>query len=51
MQFEEFDKKVKEAADHHHPAYDEQAWAKMEKLLNKHLPQKEERKKRFLFFI
>ena len=38
MQFDEFDKKAKEAADHHHPAYDEQAWAKMEKKLNKHLP-------------
>ncbi len=51
MQFEEFDKKVKEAADHHHPAYDEQAWAKMKKLLNKHLPQKEENRRRFLFFL
>jgi hypothetical protein len=51
MQFEEFDNKAKEAADHHHPAYDEQAWAKMEKLLNKHLPQKEDNRRRFLFFL
>jgi len=51
MQFEEFDNKAKEAAEHHHPAYDEQAWAKMEKLLNKHLPQKEDRRRRFLFFL
>jgi hypothetical protein len=51
MQFEEFDKKAKEAADHHHPAYDEQAWAKMEKLLNKHLPEKEDDNRRFLFFF
>jgi len=51
MQFDEFDKKVKEAADHHHPAYDEQAWTKMEKLLKKHLPQKEDDRRRFLFFF
>ncbi len=51
MQFEKFDNKVKEAADHHHPAYDERAWAKMEKLLNKHLPQKEDNRRRFLFFL
>lgn len=51
MSFENFDKKIKEAADHHHPAYDEQAWTKMEKLLNKHLPQKEDDRRRFLFII
>lgn len=53
MQFEEFDKKIKEAAENHHPAYDEQAWAKMNKLLDKHLPEKEERRRRFawLFFF
>ncbi len=51
MQFEEFDDKVKQAADHHHPAYDEQAWTRMEKLLDKHLPQEKEKKKRFIFFL
>lgn len=51
MQFEEFDDKVRQAADHHHPAYDEQAWTKMEKLLNKHLPQEKEKKRRFIFFL
>src|SRR6185503_2801033 len=51
MSFEEIDKKVKEAADHHHPAYDEKAWIKMEKLLNKHLPQKKDDRRRFLFLI
>ena len=34
MQFDDFDKKIKEAAEHHHPAYDEKAWDKMEKLLD-----------------
>jgi len=50
MQFEEFDKKMREAADHHHPNYDEKAWVKMEKLLDKHLPVEEDRR-RFLFLI
>ncbi len=51
MQFENFDKKVKEAADRHHPAYDENAWKKMEKLLDKHLPEKKDDKRRIIFFL
>lgn len=53
MQFDELDKRIRDAAAHHHPAYDEQAWAKMHGLLDKHLPEKEERKRRFIiwFFI
>ena len=51
MQSEEFDNKVKEAAENHHPAYDEKAWAGMEKLLNKHLPQENDGRKRFIFFL
>ncbi|MBC7873613.1 MAG: hypothetical protein H7Y01_06445, partial [Ferruginibacter sp.] len=51
MQFDEFDNKAKKAADHHHPAYDEQAWTKMEKLLNTHMPQKEDDRRRFLFLL
>jgi hypothetical protein len=51
MQFEEFDKKVREAAENHHPAYDEKAWAGMEKLLNKHLPQENDGRRRFIFFL
>jgi len=39
---EEINKKIKEAADQYHPAYDEEAWGKMEKLLDKHLPQKKD---------
>jgi hypothetical protein len=49
MQFEEFDKKIREAAEHHHPAYDEKAWDKMGALLDKHLPQEKERKRRFFW--
>lgn len=51
MQFEEFDIKVRQAADHHHPAYDQDAWLKMEKLLDKHMPQEKENKRRFIFFL
>ncbi|MBK5273070.1 MAG: hypothetical protein JJE22_18880, partial [Bacteroidia bacterium] len=51
MQSEEFDKKIIEAAEHHHPAYDENAWEKMEKLLDKHLPQKKDDKRRGIFFL
>lgn len=51
MQSEEFDKKVREAASHHHPAYDEQAWDKMHKLLDKHLPEEKDHRRRILFFL
>lgn len=51
MQSEEFDKKIKAAADHHHPAYDEQAWNKMHKLLDKHLPEEKDDRRRILFFL
>jgi len=51
MPFEEFDKKVKEAADHYHPAYDEKAWAKMERLLDKHLPQKNDDRRKYIFLL
>jgi hypothetical protein len=51
MQSEEFDNKVREAADHHHPAYDEKAWGKMEQLLDKHLPQEKDDRRRIIFFL
>lgn len=51
MLSEDFDKKVKEAADHHHPAYDEKAWNGMKKLLDKHLPEEREKRRRIIFFL
>jgi cytoskeletal protein RodZ len=51
MQFEEFDKKIKEAAGNHHPAYDEKAWRKMENLLDKHMPREKDDRRRFLFIL
>ena len=38
------DKRIKDAADHYHPAYDDNAWKKMEQLLDEHLPQKKGRR-------
>ena len=51
MQFDKFDNKAREAAENHHPPYNEQAWAKMEKLLDKHMPQEEDDRRRVLFFL
>jgi hypothetical protein len=51
MQSEDFDNKLRQAADQHHPDYDEKAWSKMEKLLDRHLPQKKDDRRRFLFIL
>jgi hypothetical protein len=51
MLSEDFDKKIKEAADHHHPAYNEQAWKGMKKLLEKHMPKEKKKRKGFFFFL
>ena len=51
MQSEDFDKKIKEAAEHHHPAYDEKAWDKMEKKLDKHMPTEKDDRRRVFFFL
>lgn len=50
MQSEDFDKRIREAAENHHPQYNEQAWNGMEKLLNRHMPVEKDRR-RFIFFI
>jgi len=51
MPFEEFDKKIRDAADHHHPAYHTQAWKEMEKLLNQHLPREQKDNRRLFLLI
>jgi opacity protein-like surface antigen len=48
MWSEEMDKKIQHVASHE-PSYPEQAWDSMEKLLDKHLPQKRKRR-RFIFW-
>ena len=50
MQDEEIDIMIREAAEQHHPAYDDKSWARMEQLLDKHLPIKKS-SKRWLFFL
>jgi len=47
---EEMDHIIREAADKHHPAYNDKAWEQMEKKLDKHLPQKKDRR-RLIFFL
>ena len=47
---DEDDKRIKEAAAHYHPEYDDSAWEKLAQLLDQHLPVKKE-KKRGLFII
>jgi len=46
---EEINKRIREAANQYHPAYDDKAWERMEQLLDEHLPQKRDRRK--IFFI
>lgn len=45
MQFDRLNKKIKEAADQYNLNYNEEAWVKMEKLLDEHLPQKKNKRK------
>ena len=48
---DEINKRIKEAADQYHPSYDEDAWNKMEQLLDEHLPQKKDRRRIIYFFL
>src|SRR5882757_9546083 len=51
MQDEDLDKIIREAASQHHPPYDNTAWDKMEQLLDKHLPQKKDRKSPYFLLL
>ncbi len=54
MQDEEIDRMdeiIREASNSYHPAYNDKAWEKMEVLLDKHLPQKGERRRPFAFYL
>ena len=51
MPDEEIDKLIRDAASQHHPPYDDTSWGKMELMLDKHLPQKKDRKKPILFLL
>jgi len=49
MQWEKMDDRIRDAAERHHPTYNEEAWPAMEKLLNKHLPQEKDDRRRLLW--
>lgn len=51
MSFEDFDQQINDAAEKHHPAYREEAWGKMQALLDKHLPREDKRKRRALLLL
>ncbi len=51
MQDEELDKLITEAANQHHPPYNDKDWEKMQLLLNKHLPQEKDRRKPLFFLL
>jgi len=48
---EEMDHMIRQAAENHHPSYNDKAWEKMEMQLDKHLPQKKDRKKMIFFLL
>lgn len=50
MQDDELDIRIREAASQHHPPYDDKAWEKMEKMLDKHMPLEKDRR-RWVFFL
>ncbi len=49
-EMDHMDQVIREAANNHHPAYNDKAWEKMELQLDKHLPQKKDRR-RYIFFL
>src|SRR5256885_1782943 len=48
---EEMDDIIRDASNQYYPAYDDKAWSKMERLLDKHLPKKENKRKYLLFLL
>lgn len=51
MPDEQMDDMIRDAANLHLPPYNDAAWDKMEKLLDKHLPQKKNKRRFFYFFL
>ncbi len=48
---DEINKRICEAADRYHPAYADEAWQRMERLLDEQLPQKKDRRRIFFFLL
>jgi len=51
MKPDKLDIKIQDAAAQNEPAYNEQAWSSMEKLLDKEMPQKKKEKRRILWIF
>ncbi|MEP6673909.1 MAG: hypothetical protein ABJA78_02095 [Ferruginibacter sp.] len=51
MQDENLDDIIKEAADRHHPAYNDKAWDQMQVLLDTHLPEKKDKNKFLVLWL
>ncbi|MFN8250314.1 MAG: hypothetical protein U0V75_00435 [Ferruginibacter sp.] len=51
MQDKELDNLINDAANQHHPPYDDEAWSKMLVLLDKHLPEKKDRRRPVIFWL
>lgn len=51
MQDEQLDDIIREAAERHHPGYNDTAWEQMNSLLDKHLPEKKEKKRPGFFWF
>src|ERR1700733_10211279 len=51
MQDEKMDDIIRDASSQHYPTYDDKAWGKMERLLDKQFPQKKDRRKYLLFLL
>lgn len=51
MSFEDFDQQIADAAEKHHPMYHEEAWGRMNRLLNEHLPESRKKKRRLLLWL
>lgn len=49
-QMDHMDEWIREAANNHHPVYDDKAWEKMQALLDEHLPVKKKRKRALILF-
>ncbi len=48
---DEINKRINEAAHGYHPSYEDEAWIRMEQMLDEHLPQKKDRRKVFFIFL
>ncbi len=51
MQDEQLDDIIREAAERHHPGYNDKAWEQMNGLLDKHLPEKKDKKRPGFFWF